>query len=164
MNLISLLKELDIKYWIFIILIIIAVIIIIFNVFFKSTHNESFKSRSIIENYSNNVNSNEITSSNDLKTLNGEVLFVKFYAPWCGHCQNLEPKWSALENKYGNQLINNKRVKILSANCDKYEKIGEKYNINGYPTIKLIKNENEVIDYEDKRELEDLQKFLINNI
>jgi protein disulfide-isomerase-like protein len=163
MNLISLLKELDIKYWIFIILIIIAIIIIIFNIFFKTTNNnESFKSKSIIENYSNS-NNNEVSSSDQLKPQNGEIVFVKFYAPWCGHCQHLQPKWSKLENKYGNKLINQKRIKILSANCDTFPKIGEDYNISGYPTIKLLKD-NEIIEYDDQREIDELEKFLINNI
>ena len=162
MNLITLLKELDIKYWIFIILIIIAVIIIIFNIFFKTTNsNESFKSRSIIENYSNN--NNEVSLSSELKQKEDEIIFVKFYAPWCGHCQNLQSKWNKLENKYGNKLVNKKRIKILSANCDTFPKIGEDYNISGYPTIKLLKD-SETFEYEDEREFEALEKFLITHI
>jgi len=40
----------------------------------------------------------KLTSSNfhNLVVRSKEPWFVEFYAPWCGHCQNLTPEWEKL--------------------------------------------------------------------
>ncbi|CEF66669.1 Protein disulfide-isomerase A4 [Strongyloides ratti] len=72
------------------------------------------------------------------------IVMVKFYAPWCGHCKKLAPDYATAS----------RHIKFPLAKVDAtIEKaLGEKYNVQGYPTIKLFKN-GEVLDYNGARDV-----------
>ena len=43
--------------------------------------------------------------------------------------------------------------------CDKNEKLCDKYKIDGYPTIKMLKD-GQIIEYDAKPTIENLTKFV----
>lgn len=154
----NLIRSLSIKYWVLIILVILVIIFIILKLTLNTGINsESFSSKKIIENYSG---LHEITQLNQLKPKSDEVILVKFYAPWCGHCTKLKPTWGELTDRFNQQTVNNKRIKVVKVNCDDYPKIAEKYDVSGYPTIKILTSSGEK-EYDDERTLESMQSFLL---
>jgi len=86
-----------------------------------------------------------------------------FHVDWCPHCKTAKPEWDQVKAEYQNKSINGYKVMFNEINCtdetpDKVKMI-ETYKIEGYPTIKLIKD-NQVIDFDAKPTKETLGKFL----
>ena len=90
-----------------------------------------------------------------------ELMF--FYADWCPHCKAAKPIWNDLKSEYENKTINGYRVIFTDIDCSEesaeVEKLMNQYGIEGYPTIKLIKD-GRVIEYDAKPSKETLDKFL----
>jgi thiol-disulfide isomerase/thioredoxin len=90
-----------------------------------------------------------------------ELLF--FYADWCPHCKAAKPIWNDLKSEYENKTINGYRVTFTEVDCSEetaeVEKLMNQYNVEGYPTIKLIKD-GQVIEYDAKPSKETINKFL----
>lgn len=88
-----------------------------------------------------------------------EAELMMFGVSWCPHCKKAKPIWDALKEKYHGKEINNTKVYFKYINCEKNEELADKYKIEGYPTIKLIKD-NEIIEFDAKPREESLVKFL----
>lgn len=64
--------------------------------------------------------------------------FVLFYAPWCGHCRNIEPKFHEMASKL--QKAGEKSIGIGAIDCNSgaNQALCGKYGVQGYPTLKAI--------------------------
>lgn len=98
----------------------------------------------------------------DIVLNSGKTSFVKFYAEWCSHCQHMVPAWEQLAESYAN----NNAVQIVEIDADKSKDIGRRYNIQGYPTLKLFRADalSDPVDYIGEREVEFFSNFLRNQI
>lgn len=82
-------------------------------------------------------------------------VFVKFYAPWCGHCKALAPAWEQLAT----EMQEYKGLVIAKFDATTNEAIG--VNIRSYPTIMLYPRDfKEGVKYEGDRSLEMFKTYL----
>ncbi|XP_047342136.1 protein disulfide-isomerase 5-2 [Impatiens glandulifera] len=99
----------------------------------------------------------ELTDSNfDQAISSFDYIFVDFYAPWCGHCKHLSPEL----DKAAPILAQLKEpIVIAKINADKYTGIASKYEIDGYPTLKIFLH-GVPTDYYGPRKADLLVRFL----
>ena len=92
---------------------------------------------------------------------NDKDVFIVFYAPWCGHCKQLLPKYEEAAKK-----LKEKNPKLLLAKMDATENEVESVHITGFPTIKFYpgnKKDKAPMDYNGARTTEDIIKFIKTN-
>ena len=86
-----------------------------------------------------------------------------FFVDWCPHCKTAKPIWEELKAEYQNKKINGYAVVFTEINCTnetpEVENMVNKYKIEGYPTIKLLKD-GQVIEYDAKPSKATLDQFL----
>lgn len=84
-----------------------------------------------------------------------------FYTEWCPHCKKATPVIAKLkeyiESKGG--IINGVKINVLSVDCEKDSSTADRFNVDGYPTIKLAYN-SKVIEYDAKPDFDTLIQFL----
>jgi thiol-disulfide isomerase/thioredoxin len=88
---------------------------------------------------------------------------ILFSVDWCPHCKTAKPIWEELKTEYENKTINGYTVLFTDVNCTtetpEIEKMIATYKIEGYPTIKLLKD-GKVIEYDAKPSKSTLTEFL----
>jgi len=83
---------------------------------------------------------------------------IEFYAPWCGHCKALAPEYDAAAK----ELEGNESGKLAKVDCTTERDLCGKYDVSGFPTVKLFRNDgSEPVDYDQARKADAIVKFMI---
>jgi len=94
---------------------------------------------------------------------NKTATMMLFYVDWCPHCKTAKPEWEDLKSEYEGKNINGYTLVFTEYNCTaetpENEELMNKYKIEGYPTIKLLKD-NQVIEYDAKPTKSTMSQFL----
>jgi len=83
-------------------------------------------------------------------------MFVKFFAPWCGHCKKLAPAWKQLARHMQSKLT------VAEVNCDEHGALCKTHNIQAYPTLLYFPAEGQSIEYNGGRKIDQLKAFAEN--
>lgn len=97
-----------------------------------------------------------VLSAEDLTPRNGETIVALFYAEWCGYCKKFKPVFNQAKKQMDNS---NKKVRLVSVDCDVNKELSKQYEVNGYPTIILIRDGEETV-LEAERNYEGFMKQL----
>jgi len=96
------------------------------------------------------------TTFEELVIKNDNDVLVEFYAPWCGHCKNLEPIYEAL----GKHVASND--KIVIAKMDSTTNDNDHVAVKGFPTIVFFPagSKDKPVTYEGPRTVAGFVAFL----
>ncbi len=98
----------------------------------------------------------ELTASTfDAHIKNNDLTLVEFFAPWCGHCKSLKPEYEEAARRLAG------KHKIATVDCTTEQDLCATYKIRGFPTLKLIRSDGTITDYEDARKADALVKFVL---
>ena len=85
----------------------------------------------------------------------GKAVFVKFFAPWCGHCKKMKPAWDSLMEEFEGS----ESVLVADVDCiGEGKSLCDQNGVKGFPTIKYG-DPNNLQDYKGGRDKNELVEF-----
>ncbi|KAJ4916352.1 Protein disulfide isomerase-like 1-1 [Raphanus sativus] len=89
-----------------------------------------------------------------------DFIVVEFYAPWCGHCKQLAPEYEKAASELSSHVPPLVLAKI-DASDEKNKEFATKYSVQGFPTIKILRNGGKAVqDYNGPRESDGIVTYL----
>ncbi len=103
------------------------------------------------------VSNNEFSQKSKTGTSTADIYF--FYTEWCPHCKTAKPIWADFKSQMSGKLVNGVTLNFFEVDCDKDTATSDKFNVKGFPTIKLMKG-NQIIEYDAKPSTVNLIEFV----
>lgn len=78
-----------------------------------------------------------LTANNfdELTSEPGSQWMVEFYAPWCGYCKELAPKWDEAARK-----LRRENIQLGKVDATSWRSLSSRFGIVGFPTVFHINN------------------------
>uniref|UniRef100_H9G9P8 Protein disulfide-isomerase n=1 Tax=Anolis carolinensis TaxID=28377 RepID=H9G9P8_ANOCA len=125
--------------------------------YFDGNLKRYLKSEPIPENNEGPVKVIVAENFDEIVNAEGKDVLIEFYAPWCGHCKNLEPKYKEL----GEKLSNDPNIVIAKMDATAND-VPSPYEVRGFPTIYFSPagSKQNPKKYEGGREVSDFVSYL----
>ncbi|KAL1923057.1 uncharacterized protein VTP21DRAFT_9433 [Calcarisporiella thermophila] len=83
-----------------------------------------------------------LAKNNFSSVVNSEkLILVEFFAPWCGHCKNLEPEYEKAATE-----LKSTGIKLAKVDCTVEQELCSEHDVEGFPTLKVFHEGKEPID------------------
>ena len=133
----------------FLIILLVAIIFIVAALYtYKRYVSDKFNKKYVAND--------EFNTSN--KALTSVDLYF-FHTTWCPHCKTAMPIWTSFKADMANKTVNGIKINFFEVDCDSDPATAEKFNVKGYPTIKMLKG-NQIIEYDAKPSKDTLTEFV----
>uniref|UniRef100_A0A4W5N3S6 Protein disulfide-isomerase n=1 Tax=Hucho hucho TaxID=62062 RepID=A0A4W5N3S6_9TELE len=83
-----------------------------------------------------------------------ETVLVEFFAPWCGHCQQLAPEYETAATKLKGT------VPLAKVDCTVNSETCGRFGVNGYPTLKIFRNGEDFAAYDGPRSADGIVSYM----
>ncbi|XP_060931959.1 protein disulfide-isomerase A3 [Limanda limanda] len=125
--------------------------------YFDGTIKRYLKSEPIPENNDGPVKVLVAENFDDIVNDDSKDVLIEFYAPWCGHCKTLEPKYIEL----GEKLADDPNVVIAKMDATAND-VPSPYEVSGFPTIYFSPAGSKIAPkkYEGGRDVSDFLAYL----
>jgi thiol-disulfide isomerase/thioredoxin len=104
-------------------------------------------------------NNEIVSSSSESQGGSKSATLYFFYTTWCPYSLAAIPEWEKIVDKYSENSVNGFNINFIDVDCTKetveIENMINKYNVEGYPTIKMIKDD-QVIEFYAKAKFENI--------
>jgi len=174
-NLITYANTLFKPYYKYITSIFLIILFVLVSKFVYDTYFAKLKKNKDYLNVANTKNTKDICA----------IYF--FYVDWCPHCVKAKPEWKSFKDQYDNKVVNGYVLKCYEIDCTKdngdeviqfdnsvnndvnqipiqptpikTSDLIKKYNIESYPTVKLMKGDV-VVEFDSKITKDTLTQFV----